>query len=219
MPANTRFGCLQRVFLNGESLLLNHIARLSVLYEDFRIERGALMAEEGALGEIDTLGQHYRTMYFIRRSLGTLLEFQGGLTQLVGSPEFKGARQRLPKEYCDYIDAANRYFQEHVGRLKGLRNEFGKHLKANAVKWATSNFSPDVVGKVAWNSSGADERLYLELHYSNELVAGVISCKLQGVSVYDELNNALATIFDSYIHVQTATNSLVHAFLWERFGR
>jgi hypothetical protein len=62
-------------------------------------------------------------------------------------------------------------------------------------------------------------RLWLELHYANELVAGVISSKLQGVSVQDELVNALEMIFDSYGHVLGATCALVHAFLWGRFGR
>ena len=219
MPATSRFGSLQRVFRGGESPLLNHVARLSVLYEDFRIERGALLAEETSLGEIDTLGQHYRTMYFIRRSLGTLIEFQGGLTQLMSLGEFKAARQRLSKKDGDCIDAANLYFQKHAARMKELRNEFGGHLKASAIEFCTSSFPPDLVGKVTWNSSNVKGRLWLELHYANELVAGVISSKLQGVSVQDELVNALAMIFDSYGHVLAATYALVHAFLWDRFGR
>jgi hypothetical protein len=218
VPTTSRCARLQRVFRAGESPLLNCVARLSVLYEDLRVEHGALQARESSLGEIDALGLHYRTMYFVRRSLGTILEFQGGLTQLTASPEFKASSPHLLNMDAEHIDAANRYFQNHVQRLKELRNEFGGHLKISAVEFATRNFGPEVVGRVTWDSSYSETHLSLELHYANEVMAGVISSKLQGVDITNELANALTVIFDSYRHISGATAALVHAFLWERFG-
>jgi hypothetical protein len=190
-----------------------------VLYEDFRIERGALLAAEGSLGEIDTLGNHYRTMYFIRRLLGTLHEFQGCLTQLLATREFKDAKHQLFEKHRDHIDSANLYFQRHVERMKDLRNEFGGHLKATAVEFATRTFAPEAIGKVSFDSSNPTERLWLELHYANELVVGIISSKVQGGDVHQELVKALEMIFDSYGHVLGATYALVHGFIWNRFGR
>lgn len=164
MPITSRCASLRRAFREGESPLLNYVARLSVLYEDLRIEYGALLAEESSLGEIDTLGQHYRTMYFVRRSLGTIWEFQGGLTRLAASAEFKDAKQHLTKLDRRHIDAANRHVQGHIERLRDLRNEFGGHLKASAVEFATSNFGPDIVGRITWNSSGMENRVLPSLN-------------------------------------------------------
>src|SRR5579862_5472808 len=142
--SRTRFGRLDRVFKNGGSDLLNAIARLAVLYEDFRIEKGGLPPPEGALGELDTLGHSYRLIYFLRRSVATLTEFHGGLTTIQQMPEFKAAKASLSKQDAKYIDQANHYFQEHRERLKELRNAFGGHLKQESVTLAVKTLGDAV---------------------------------------------------------------------------
>jgi len=47
MSTITRFGNLARVFKDGDSELLNGIARLSVLYEDLRLEIEELRVSHG----------------------------------------------------------------------------------------------------------------------------------------------------------------------------
>jgi hypothetical protein len=221
IASRTRFGQLDRVFNNGKSDLLNAIARLSVLYEDFRIERSALTPEEGALGELDTLGHGYRMVYFLRRSLATLTEFHGGFTQIQQMSEFKNARTRFDETDAKFIDLANRYLQGHKGRIKELRNEFGGHLKQESVTFAVANASSGVIGKMTWNfSKTEDGALSLELHFANEIIGGAISSKLQdGVEIVEELQKALEEIIGAFVHVQGAMYALAHAFLWERFGK
>jgi hypothetical protein len=75
MFPRTRIGNLAKVFESGRSPLLNGLARLSVLYEDLRLEL------ESALGSADmpktgeqVLKYHYRSLYFLRRSLVTIQE-------------------------------------------------------------------------------------------------------------------------------------------------
>ena len=56
------------------------IARLSVLFEDLRIEEYASRPEK--LEELDIIGKSYRKMYFLRRSIATLVEFASAIEML-----------------------------------------------------------------------------------------------------------------------------------------
>jgi hypothetical protein len=218
MSSITRLSRLDQVFRYGKSELLNRLARLSVLYEDFRIEWYALRGDI-PFGDLDTIGNKYRTVYFLRRSLATLNEYQGGLTQVLTTDEFKRAKPGLSEMDASEIVAANSYFQKNTQRIKELRNEFGGHLKLASVEFATTHFSSDVFGKVTWDSPKT-EGLSLELHYANEVVAGAISSRLQGgANLVDELRTALEVIMQGYVHVQGSMLALTHAFLWDRFGR
>src|ERR1039457_5197908 len=120
MSSITRLSRLDQVFSYGKSELLNRLARLSVLYEDFRIEWYALRGDV-PFGDLDTIGNKYRTVYFLRRSLATLNEYQGGLTQVMTTDEFKRAKPSLSKMDASEIVAANSYFQKNTQRIKELR--------------------------------------------------------------------------------------------------
>ena len=59
----------------------------------------------------------------------------------------------------------------------------------------------------------------LQLHYAADILAGVISTKLQnGLNGLDELNIVLNLIMEGYVPATAAIYALVHGFLWERFG-
>src|SRR5690349_11884154 len=105
----TRVGHIGRIFHGGDSQLLNCIARLSVLYEDFRVEHTAL-GEIPALSEEESLLHWYRFMYLIRRSVATMNEYQGALAQALRTEEFK--RARLSEIDRAYIAEANQYLQQ-----------------------------------------------------------------------------------------------------------
>jgi len=219
MASITRFGRLDKAFGYGSSELLNRLARLSVLFEDFRIEWYALRGDV-SFGDLDTIGSKYRAIYFLRRSLVTLNEFQGGLTQLQITDEFKRAKSSLSKMDADEITAANLFFQQNSDRMKEFRNELGGHLKLAGIEFATAHFTSDVSGKIEWNTHKSDDHcLSLELHYANEIVAGAISSRLQGrKDLVEELREALEFIMQGYVHVQGSMYALTHAFLWDRFG-
>ena len=65
---------LYEVFGTGDRDLAVHVARLSVLFEDLRVEQSATRHAE-PISAIDTLGKNYRRFYFLRRMLVTLDEF------------------------------------------------------------------------------------------------------------------------------------------------
>lgn len=117
MRSTTRFGSLDRVFNYGTSDLLNRLARLSVLFEDLRIEWCGL-PENISLGDLDTIGKDYRMNYFLRRSLVTLIEFRDGLTQVLYTNDFSRAKPTLSemdKEYHQSRSVLQGPQQTHEG--------------------------------------------------------------------------------------------------------
>ena len=216
MASKTRFGNLGRVFQEGESELLVGVARLAVLFEDLCLELDALRAVQKKPEEERTSEDQYRVMYFLRRSLSTLIEFRGGLTTVRLTPDYKHASLSAMDE--GYITRAEQFLQDHWDRLKALRNEFGGHVQLPGVRFATQHFS-NVVGTVTWQRPTDDDAGGLRCGFAGHVVAGAISSKLTaGTDVRQELHEALTVIGACFQHAQAAMTALVHAFLWDRFG-
>jgi hypothetical protein len=215
----TRVGNLGRVFKEGESELFNGIARLAVLYEDLRLEVGELWNLRRKRDETGEVTDHYRASYFLRRALATLIEFRGGLTTIRRTQEFKQAESGLSTIDAESIVRADKYLQENWTLIKDLRNEFGGHVQLKGVEFATKHLS-NVVGKVTWNqSTNVPTTLRLECDFAGDIVAGVISSKLEdGRDPATELRKAFTIIHEGFRHAQMAMTALVHAFLWNRFG-
>lgn len=205
------------MFGGGESPLLNAIARLSVLYEDFRVEY-ALLGEIAALTDDEALSQKYRFLYLIRRSVATMDEFRGGLIQLLKTDEFQAAAPFLSKMDKDCIDDANQYLQRTCDRIKEWRNEIGGHFQHSAGAVACRNLTPGTMGSVTWDSEGGQSPLALRLQYAEYLVAGVIAGLLPGTDPLKELKEAMEEIMGGYSQMQKASYALVHHFLWSKFG-
>jgi hypothetical protein len=217
MSSISRFGNLGRVFREGESELLVGIARLSVLFEDLRLELAALQAVQDKPEMERTSDDQYRVMYFLRRALSTLIEFRGGLTRVRLTPEFKHASLTQIDE--GYITRADRFLHDHWDRLKELRNEFGGHVQLPGVRFATQHFS-DVVGSVTWQRPTDDDAGGLSCEFAGHVVAGTITSKLTaGTDIREELRAALTTTGTGFLHAKAAMTALVHAFLWDRFGQ
>lgn len=218
MGTITRFGKLGSVFKSGQSDLFNGIARLAVLYEDLRLEMGEFGQIYAAFVKNGAEAVDYRTMYYLRRSLSTLVEFRGALTTVRGTAEFKQAEASLPKRDAAYILKADQYLQTNWAQIKDLRNEFGSHIQMNGIKFALLNCDA-LVSRVTWNRSADGWTMGLECDFAGDLVAGAIGSKLQaGTDVLSELRKAIQIIADGFVHAQAATLGLVHAFLWDRFG-
>lgn len=218
MQSTTRFRGLDRVFNYGTSELLNRLAQLSILFEDLRIEWCGLH-ENISLGDLDTIGTDYRRNYFLRRSLVTLIEFREGFRAVLYTKEFTVTKHMLSQMENEFITTAETYFQTHNKRMRELRNEIGGHLELRNIEFATSNFTPQFVGKVAWdNTTRENYAPPLQLHYASELIAGVISSKVQGGNMTVELHAAIELIMEGFQQANGAMFGLVHAFLWDRFG-
>jgi hypothetical protein len=224
MPGSfNRVGNLKQVFENGTSPFLNRLARLSVLYEDFRLELCTLDSEYKRIKREGHPRRGFGASYFLRRSAATLVEFQSGLMQVTATPEFKALRRNdKRKRMVAIIEDANRHLQKNAERIKDLRNCFGGHVQQDAVDFATRSFASHETGTAIWVSPDSKRAglLSLELHYAENIVAGAIGSMAQGGSdVPTELKAAIATIMDSYPKIQGAMFALFHVFLWPKFGR
>jgi hypothetical protein len=215
MRTRSRSTDISRLFGGGTSQLLNGIARLSVLYEDFRVEHEAL-AKMAKMVRDDV--HRYRLFYFIRRSIATMNEFQAGLTYLAQMPDFKAARPSLSVVNRKCFDDAKRYLAKSHGLIKAWRDNLGGHFPHAAAEAACRNLPPGSVGTVRWNR-GEGVVLGLELAYAEHLIVAAMGKQLPGVhDAQKEMSEALETIMDAYLHIQKATYALVNHFLWPKFG-
>jgi hypothetical protein len=87
---------LRHVF-GGDRELSIRIARLSVLFEDLRLE-SAGAREPKPIEPLDQLGRNYRRFYFLRRTLVSLDEFAAALSQLNSCAEWKRRRPQFEPE-------------------------------------------------------------------------------------------------------------------------
>ena len=218
MKTRTLYADLGCVFKGGSSELLNGIARLAVLYEDLRIEIAELRRLQHEHDKKVSELPEYRVIYFLRRALTSVFEFRRGLTLVRKSDGFKQAEARLSETDRDSIAFADTYLQQHWPQVKDFRNEFGAHMQAAGVKFATANLD-GTIGGITWNFASDGLPMGLECDFAGQIVVGAMMSKLPtSTDMKDEAQKALQIIIESFVPVQAAMCGLVHAFLWDRFG-
>jgi hypothetical protein len=179
-------------------------------------ELGNLHAGSVHRGQLD---MPYRVIYFVRRGLATLTEFRRGLTAVRKSREFKDYENRISAKDAENIAEADRFLQRHWDELKALRNEFAGHIQQSGVKFAVGSFTEEV-GSVTWNTSPKPWVVGLECDFAGYVVAGAILSKIQrGGDLRAELRMTNEILGAGFLHAQMAMVALVHAFLWDRFGK
>jgi hypothetical protein len=215
MKSTTRVGNIGRVFAQGESELMNCIARLSVLYEDFKIEHSELQKIVEAWSSEDVSAEQYRFVYYLRRSFATMNEFRGGLVQLCATREFKNVvLSDLDREY---IEHANRYLEKVCKRINAWRNTIGGHFKLSAAEAACRAIPDGTAGSVTWNS-WRDRVLALDLQYTDILIAAAVGELLPEGDKVRHLRLELDELLEGYLHVQKATYAIVNHFIWPKLG-
>lgn len=161
---------LQEVFGSGDRDLAVQVTRLSVLFEDLRLEQRALRHTE-PISEIDTLGKNYRYFYFLRRMLVTLDEFASALNQINGNREWKRIRARFDRETEGRWDAVVKYFVRNRQKWSDLRNEIGGHFKESAARFFVDNTRNASTGKIEIVMNAEEQTGGIRLLYAEEIVA------------------------------------------------
>ena len=137
---------LRSVFSSNSGIILPaHVARLSVLYEDLRIEMTACAEESIAM--LDKIDPRYRRNYFLRRSIATLREFAEALRLLDGCYEFSVIRARFPTDVRRLWEKSIRFFDRNEPLFNKVRNDLGGHFGLQAAQYAIAN-SGSEVGKI-----------------------------------------------------------------------
>ena len=131
----------------NDSLIGPLLIRLTVLYEDLRIEHRATLADD--LADVDINGVRYRRFYFHRRIYATLHEIYGALHQLNCSEEFCRYLQEGSADRWHTWRAAVAFFEEHRQLVRDRRNVFGAHFGNNAAQRGRDMMPDSLSGEMA----------------------------------------------------------------------
>ena len=199
---------LREVFGSGDRDLAVHVARLSVLFEDLRLEQSAARHVE-PISAIDTLGKNYRSFYFLRRMLVTLDEFASALNQINRNPEWKKMRARFDTETEHRWDAAVKYYAHNRPKWSNLRNQIGGHFKESAARFAVENFRDTATGNIEIVRNREKQIGGIRLCYAEEIVAVNLSRSL-GPGQHSDAD-VTRCLNDLFTVMMTATNEAVKA--------
>jgi hypothetical protein len=131
----------------SDNLIGPLLIRLTVLYEDLRIEHRATLADD--LGAVDVNAVRYRRFYFQRRIYATLHEIHGALHQLNCSSEFCRYLQEGSATRWRTWGTAIDFFEKNGALIKRRRNVFGAHFGNKAALRARDNMSDAIAGQMA----------------------------------------------------------------------
>lgn len=218
MRSATRMRQLRHVLPpSPRSLLHENIARLAVLYEDLRIELTA--ASASSIRKLDRVDSRYRRNYFLRKCIGTIVEFAEAIRLLDGSPEFKVIKSNFSTDILKYWTEGVKFFRKHERLLKSVRNDIGGHFGTNAAKYAVLNLDTETIGKIELiDIGGAKARIHL--YFAGE-IAAVASLQhlVKGRTPSQKFANLLRLLVVSFRHSTRCVHSIVACYLWQRFGR
>jgi hypothetical protein len=169
MRSATRMRQLRHVLPpSPKSLLHENIARLAVLYEDLRIELTA--ASASLIRKLDRVDSRYRRNYFLRKCIGTIVEFAEAIRFLDGSPEFKVIKSNFSTDILKYWTEGVKFVRKHERFLKSVRNDIGGHFGTNAAKYAVLNLDTETIGKIELIDIGGP-KARIHLYFAGEIAA------------------------------------------------
>ena len=194
------------------------IARLSVLFEDLRIEEYASRHEK--LEELDIIGKTYRQVYFLRRSIATLVEFAGAIEMLDQRPEFRELKNKLDIDAQTRWDDATQYFRNWKKYLSDRRANFGGHFDHATAKHAIEQIHPETTGQIVVVKHINEEKGGIRLNYAMEIVGAAMTRRKP------ESQEDREWFHEMFVAVRAGSNEAIKAmhtvsimYLLERFGR
>lgn len=218
----TRYASFQRVFKRKpHSPFERRIARLTVLYEDLRIEVFGLKADAGTMPQLDAFGPEYRKLYFMRRAIATALEFQQGVEQIANCKEFReieqhALNQKDPYYLTEWLPGLQ-FFRSNRGLLSTIRNNVGGHFGEQATINALSIISDEYVVRMEIQYDGENNCQVL-LPFATELAAAALLKNMPGAT-QEEKAKAVADLLIRIVkHAIEIVQFLVPACLWDRMA-
>jgi hypothetical protein len=199
---------------NDENKLNANLMRVSVLYEDLRLENFA-MAEE-SIPALDALGVDYRRMYFVRRSIATLHEFADALPALDACPAFAQVRRRLRAADLKMWEKSVRFFDRNHAYIQKIRNDFGGHFGFSPAWHAVQNLQPTAV-TLEYKHSTVGRKVQLRLKYAGEIVAIGMHHHKRGGSSRDHFRLMFRLALAGFGHSTRCVELLTYAHFEPRF--
>jgi hypothetical protein len=201
---------LSRVFAGQGTILPAHVARLSVLYEDLRIE--TLATAKKSIRFLDGTDEHYRRHYFLRRCIATLVEFAEALRLINACHEFRIVKSRFSPLSVRYWDDAVHFFRKHEPLLELVRNDIGGHFGLTAATYGLANVDTSNCEKMEIRKGD------MHLHFAGEIVAAATMRHLEGPTLKEKFKKFMqSTVSPSFKHATLSVQCIGIAYLWERF--
>lgn len=188
---------------------------VAVLFEDLRIEISGLRL--GRTDDVLADGSHeLRYLYFLRRSVATLYEFQEALYTAGRTDTF--GRLRLSADEARQWDRAVRFFRRRTKFLNHLRNDVGGHFGVKATERAIRTLDDKEVGfmEAAWLAGGESG---FKLKFAAQIAATCLIDHCRGASADERLRWFFRFMNAAYAHAIRATNILAMNYFWPRFER
>lgn len=183
------------------------VARLSVLFEDLRIEY--LAAHSAKMPVLDVLQPMYRKLYFLRRSTITILEFAGSFEHLNNQPAFHSTRARFDRRATARWTAAADFFVTNKKFLKEIRNDYGGHFQLQAARTILSEMNSDTAGSLEFVFDHIENTAEPRLHYAYDIVSGALGLHTgPGEAYADYLRRLFVTIKSGWGHCADVVHTL-----------
>lgn len=202
---------LPRVFEGLGTIITAHIVRLSVLYEDLRIE--TLATAEKSIKVLDVTDASYRSHYFLRRSIATLVEFAQALRLLNKCDEFHVIRKHfVVARVVESWDEAVSFFREQESFLKLVRNDIRGHFGLQAAQYAVTN-----ADQLTPLDMEITEKGNIHLNFAGEVAAAATMRHLDGGTPEEKITKLLKIALTAFGHATNSVYAVSVAYLWDRF--
>ena len=200
------------MFAPGHCELVHaHMARLTVLYEDLRIELTA--GSEASIPVLDATDPSYRRIYFLRRSIATLIEFAETIRLLDECPEFQTVKQCFGRGGEKYWESGLRFFKRHEPFLERVRNDIGGHFGPKAAIYAIVNLESGTSGQIELR-----DKTEIHFNFAEQIVAAAFFRQLQGSTAAHKFTRLMRIVQIGFRHGTRCTRCVAYGYLWERFG-
>jgi len=197
------------------------LARLCVLYEDIRIEILGASLPSSAVVALEASGSHYRHLYFMRRALLSLREFDSAIEQIRYSTEFQNleaqARSESDAYYLRLWVPAWEFFRAQGTLLNRIRGDVGGHFGDDVARRAFAAIPNNVPVEVRIErDSGQQQRVLLP--FATDLVARAAFAHLPPGNDSDRLNAMTDLLVGALRYAMDAVHFVLEAVLLPRMS-
>lgn len=156
----------------------------------------------------------------MRRAIGTLQEFQTGITKLDEDADFQIVKGRFKRESRQDWDAAVQYFEgKSLKRwLRSIRNDVGGHFGGKAAQYAIDHLPSTAVGIIELDLSQDKSPMAhpLRLHFCTAIATTALLKHSPKLAQRDQADEIVTECFTAHGHATNATKALLK-YLWPRF--
>jgi hypothetical protein len=195
-----------------------HLARLTVLYEDLRLE--LLASAEDEMKVLDGNGINYRKQYFMRRAIATTVEFAEAFRLLNARTDFQSLiRSQFSSAHEIEWRECVSYLADHEREIERIRNDVGGHFGYTAALAVIRNLKPGTTGMIRTviNSQRRKGRWFYE--FAGEIAAAAaMRHKPEGETEQAFFSRTLAVVGECFKKAIRTTDLLTYYYTHDRFA-